>query len=91
MTPNAFLFWNFDKVEKALDFDNDVNFMFISFYLKRGKPQYQTWSSKKITVVKVFRTIETESFLNARFKTTRGVASSVFEFTLADMSCLMNG
>ncbi|CAI9290816.1 unnamed protein product [Lactuca saligna] len=63
ITPKAFLFRSFDTVDKAPDSDNDANLMLISFYLKHGKPQYQTWSSKKITTVKVFRPIETESFL----------------------------
>ena len=40
ITPKAFLFHCFDKVEKALDSDNDANLMLISFYLKQRKPQY---------------------------------------------------
>ncbi|CAI9260637.1 unnamed protein product [Lactuca saligna] len=52
------------------------------------KPQYQTWSSKKIAIVKVFRPDETESFINVRFKAVRGARSSVFEFTFVDLPCL---
>ncbi|CAI9294098.1 unnamed protein product [Lactuca saligna] len=85
ITPKAFLFWSFDKVEKAPESDHDANVLLISFYLKHGKPQYQTWSSKKIRDVKVYRPIETESFLNVRLKTARGVVISMFEFILEDL------
>ncbi|CAI9299917.1 unnamed protein product [Lactuca saligna] len=88
MTLKVFLFRSFDRVVNGLESDNDVNLMLISFYLKHGKPQYHTWNSNKITTVKVVGLIETESFLNARFKTARGAASSVFEFTLAELPCL---
>ena len=62
--------------------------MMFLFYLKHMKPQYKTWRSKKITVVKVFGPIETESFLDAHFKVRRGATILVFEFTLTDLSCL---
>lgn len=38
--------------------------------------------------MKLFGTVETDSFINARFKAVRGVGSSVFEFSLADLPCL---
>lgn len=88
ITLKAFLFWCFDTLEKAPNSDNNVNLILISLYLKHGKPQYRLWSSKKITVVKVFGPIETESLINARFKALRRASKSIFKFTLADMSCL---
>lgn len=42
ITPRAFLFRCFEKVKKALISDYDVNHMIFSFYLKYGKPQYET-------------------------------------------------
>ena len=88
ITPKAFLFRSFDRVENALESVNNVNLMLISFYLKHGNPQYQILSSKKITTMKVIRPIETESFLNAWFKITRGVVSSVLKFSLVDLPYL---
>lgn len=85
ITPKAFQFRCFDKIVNVPLSDNGADQMLFSFYQKNMKPQYKTWSSKKITVVKVIRPIETDSFINARFKVGRGAASSVFEFTLVDL------
>ncbi|CAI9288681.1 unnamed protein product [Lactuca saligna] len=52
------------------------------------KPQYEMWSSSKITAVKVIGPIKTESFPNAKFKLVKGSTSRVHEFTLADLTCL---
>ncbi|CAI9287718.1 unnamed protein product [Lactuca saligna] len=62
--------------------------MLFSFHLMHMKPQYETWSSKKISVMKVSGSIKTKSFANARFKVARGAGSSLFEFTLVDLLCL---
>ncbi|CAI9282163.1 unnamed protein product [Lactuca saligna] len=78
----------FDKIAITSLPDHGVDQVLFSFYLKNVKPQYQTWSSKKITVVNVFRPVETESFINTRFKVARGATSFVFEFTLADFTYL---
>lgn len=88
ITLKAFLFRSFEKIANAPNSDNNVNQSLIAFYHKHGKPQHQTLSSKKIIVVKVVRPIEIESFVNARFKTARGAASSVFDFTVADLPYL---
>ncbi|CAI9299962.1 unnamed protein product [Lactuca saligna] len=56
--------------------------------LKHGKPQYQIWSSQKIIVPKVIGPIQTESFVNVKFKTTQGSANSIFEFSIVDLPCL---
>ncbi|CAI9281048.1 unnamed protein product [Lactuca saligna] len=53
-----------------------------------GKPEYQNWSSNKITVVKVIGPIKMESFINAKFKVVRGAKISFYEFTLKDLLCL---
>ena len=42
----------------------------------------------KITVVKVTGPIETDSFLNAKFKVVRGSTSQVYEFILVDLPCI---
>ncbi|CAI9281330.1 unnamed protein product [Lactuca saligna] len=52
------------------------------------KPQYKTWSARKITAVEVTGPIKTESFPNVKFKVVRGSSSQVHEFTLADLPCL---
>ncbi|CAI9294471.1 unnamed protein product [Lactuca saligna] len=88
ITPKAFQFCSFDKIANAPFPDHDVDQVLFSFYLKHMKPQYHTWSSKKITAIKVFGPIKTKSFINARFKTDRGAVSLVFEFTHADLPCL---
>ncbi|CAI9299161.1 unnamed protein product [Lactuca saligna] len=88
ITLKAFLFSSFNKVEKDPDSDHYANILLISFYLKNVKPLYEICSFMKITAVKVFGLIETESFLNVRFKTARGVLSLVFEFMLAELPCL---
>ncbi|CAI9264833.1 unnamed protein product [Lactuca saligna] len=62
--------------------------MLLSFHLKNMKPKYETWSYKNISTVKVIGPIETDSFINARFKVARGAASFLFEFTLADLTYL---
>lgn len=56
--------------------DKGVDQVLFPFYLKHMRPQYETWSVEKITVVKVFGPIETDSFINARFKVARGSVSS---------------
>ncbi|CAI9303037.1 unnamed protein product [Lactuca saligna] len=88
ITLKAFQFRSFDKIENTSLPDCDIDQALFSFHLKHMKPQYETWSSKKIIVVKVFGPIETESFINACFKVACGVASSMFEFTLANFPCL---
>ena len=88
ITLKDFLFHSFDKIANVSTADKGVDQALCSFYLKHMRPQYKTWSSKKITTVKVYGPIETKSFIDARFKVARGVVSSTHEFTLADMPCL---
>ncbi|CAI9303569.1 unnamed protein product [Lactuca saligna] len=68
--------------------DIGADHLLFSFYLKHMKPQYETWSAIKITVVKVTGPIETDNFLNTKFKVVRSSSSQVCEFTLTDLSCL---
>lgn len=75
-------------ITNAPDFDMNVDKSLMTFYLKFGKPQYQTWSLQKINVVKVIGPIQPKSFVNIKFKTTRGSVNSIFEFSLADLPCL---
>ncbi|CAI9290589.1 unnamed protein product [Lactuca saligna] len=57
-------------------------------HLKHIKPQYETWTASKITVVKVTGPIETDNFPNAKLKVARGSFSQVYEFILANLPCL---
>ncbi|CAI9286334.1 unnamed protein product [Lactuca saligna] len=47
MTPRAFLFRCFEKIEKYLISNKAVNQMLFSFYMKYVKPKYESWSLKK--------------------------------------------
>lgn len=77
ITPKAFLFRSFDKIANIYPADKGVDQALCSFYIKHMRPQYEMWSSKNITVVKVCRSIETKSFINARFKVAPGVLSQL--------------
>ncbi|CAI9298949.1 unnamed protein product [Lactuca saligna] len=80
----TFLFRCFDKVEKALISDKAVNLKLFNFQLKYAKPQYQTWSLKKIIRLKVCSAVPTEDFTNIRFKGFWGTDKVLDEFTLTD-------
>ncbi|CAI9282554.1 unnamed protein product [Lactuca saligna] len=51
ITPIAFMFSSFVKVVNVLATDNGADHLLFSLYLKHMKPQYETWSASKITVV----------------------------------------
>lgn len=68
VTLRAFLFRCFEKIEKAPLSDYDVNHMLFSFYLKYGKPQFQTWSLLNMVVVKVYASFSVENFIIVKFK-----------------------
>ncbi|CAI9263048.1 unnamed protein product [Lactuca saligna] len=82
ITPRAFLFRCFDKIENALILNKSVNLKLFNFYLKYAKPQYQTWSLKKIIGLKVCSIVPTEDFRNIRFKGFQGKDKILDEFTL---------
>ncbi|CAI9287051.1 unnamed protein product [Lactuca saligna] len=88
ITPNAFRFRAFIKVANVPFSDSTGDQLLFAFYLKHMKPQFKTWSARKIVAVKVTGPIETESFPNAKFKVLIGSACQACEFTLADLSCL---
>lgn len=85
ITPRAFLFRCFEKIEKAMISDNEVSLKLFNFYLKYAKPQYQSWSLKRIMGLKVYSAMPTKDFMNIRFKGFVGVDRVLDEFTLADM------
>ncbi|CAI9279050.1 unnamed protein product [Lactuca saligna] len=85
ITPRAFLFRCFEKIERAPISNNDANQMLFSFYLKYGKPQFKTWSWKKIVVVKVYAPVPTENFINIKSKEFRGTIRVENDFTLANL------
>ncbi|CAI9282873.1 unnamed protein product [Lactuca saligna] len=88
ITPTAFEFRSFIKVGNVQSIENSADQLLLAFYLKHMRPQNETWSARKITIVKVTGPIEKESFPNAKFKVVRGFASQVHEFTLADLPCI---
>ncbi|CAI9302656.1 unnamed protein product [Lactuca saligna] len=77
----AFVFRNIDLIENDSLADKSADQALCLFYLKHMSPQYETWSSKKITTMKVHGPIETESFINACFKVAHEAVSSPHEFT----------
>lgn len=88
MTTKAFLFRCFEPTVNTTSSFAKVNKNLMEFYVKYVKPQYETRSAQKITVVKVDGPIETGSFANVKFKTARGSQSVIHEFALADLPCL---
>lgn len=53
ITPRAFLFRCFEKIDKSLISNNATNRKLFLFYLKYAKPQYEPWSLKRIVGLKV--------------------------------------
>ncbi|CAI9299672.1 unnamed protein product [Lactuca saligna] len=88
ITPRAFLFKCFEKISKAHLSDSDVNQTLLSFYLKYGKPQFQTWCLQKIIAVRVYASISTEILINIKFKGFKGANRTEMEFTLANLPCM---
>nr|KAJ0186669.1 hypothetical protein LSAT_V11C900486170 [Lactuca sativa] len=88
ITPKAFRFLAFIKIVNVPFSDNTADQMLFAFYLKHIKPQYETWSARKIMYVKITGPIEIKSFPNARFNVATGSASQACEFTLIDLPCL---
>ncbi|CAI9289146.1 unnamed protein product [Lactuca saligna] len=68
ITPRAFLFHCFEKIEKSQISDSVVTQKLHSFYLKYAKPQKMTWSLKKFCALRVKLSDQTEDFLNIQFK-----------------------
>ncbi|CAI9278050.1 unnamed protein product [Lactuca saligna] len=85
ITPRAFRFWCFEKIEKALIPNNEVSLKLFNFYLKYAKPQYQSWSLKRIMGLKVYSAMPIKDFMNIRLKGFVGVDRVLDEFTLADL------
>ncbi|CAI9295671.1 unnamed protein product [Lactuca saligna] len=73
------------KIEKSLISDGSVNQKLFSFYLKYAKAQYKYQSLKKISVVNVKSSVQTEDFLNIQFKGFGGANHIMDEFTLEDL------
>ncbi|CAI9260909.1 unnamed protein product [Lactuca saligna] len=73
ITPmDFFLFHCFEVIEKALIFNKVMNLKLFNFYLKYAKPQYRTWSLKRIMGLKVCLPAPTEDFVNIKFKDFEG-------------------
>lgn len=88
LTMKAFLFQCFEPIANTAPSNGKVNKSLMEFYLKHGKPQYETWSAQKITTVKVVGSVDTESFINVKFKKARGSQSVIHKFTLTDLTGL---
>ena len=66
-----------------------INRKLFNLYLKYGKPQYKSWSLKRIVGLKVGLPEQTEDFPNIHFKGFWGSNHVLHEFSLADLP-LMN-
>ncbi|CAI9284230.1 unnamed protein product [Lactuca saligna] len=88
ITPKSFKFCSFVKVVNVPYTGSGTDHLLFTFYLKHMKAQYKTWSTSKITTVKVTGPIEIDNFPNTKFKVVRGSSSQVHEFTLVDLPCL---
>lgn len=51
----------------------------------RSKPQYDIWSLKRISGVKVCKQVEVDEFKKYFFKAHRGSNPEIFEFSLVDL------
>ncbi|CAI9285990.1 unnamed protein product [Lactuca saligna] len=77
ITPKAFRLRSFVKVVNIPTTDSGADHLLLSFYLKHMKPKYEMWSASNIMGVKVTSPIETDSFLNVKFKVVRGSSSQI--------------
>nr|KAJ0191135.1 hypothetical protein LSAT_V11C800454070 [Lactuca sativa] len=85
ITRKAFIFYCFNSTAAIPSPDPKVDRNLLEFYLEFAKPQYLTWSLKKITTVKVMKPYSTGKFINVKFRVTRGIEGAVYHFTLADL------
>nr|KAJ0186128.1 hypothetical protein LSAT_V11C900506530 [Lactuca sativa] len=85
ITRKAFIFHCFNSTAAIPSPDPKVDRDLLEFYLEFAQPQYQTWSSKKITTVKVMKPYSAGKFINVKFRVTRGTEGSVHHFSLADL------
>ena len=79
------MFRCFLKIEKAQISDKGVNLKLFNFHLKFVKPQYNSWSLKRIVGLKVSSTMPTEDFTNIRFKGFRRTDKVFDEFILVHL------
>nr|KAJ0210234.1 hypothetical protein LSAT_V11C400205970 [Lactuca sativa] len=85
ITRKAFIFHCFNSTSVIPSADPKVDRDLLDFYLEFAQPQHLTWSSKKITTVKVMKPYSTGKFINVKFRVTRGTEGSVYHFTLVDL------
>lgn len=85
ITRKAFIFHYFNSTVAIPSLDPKVDRDLLEFYLEFSQPQYLTWSSKKITTVKVLKPYSAKNFINVQFKMNRGTEGSVHNFTLVDL------
>ncbi|KAI3752474.1 hypothetical protein L2E82_24507 [Cichorium intybus] len=85
MTARAFLIRCFDELTTSKHPRAVVNDMLFNFYLEHSKPQYLSWSLKKIVKLTPRMPHVTSPFRNAIFLARRGSDEEKDEFTLADL------
>lgn len=85
ITRKAFVFHCFNSIANIPSPDPKVHRDLLNYYLEFSQPQYLTWSTQKITSVKVLKPTPVGSFINVKFKVTRGSDSSVHMIYLADL------
>lgn len=84
LTPRALLFRFCQKIKKTQTSNNTINRKLFNFYLKYGKPQYESWTLKRIVALKVGLPVDTKDFPNINFKRFCGSNHVLHEFTLDD-------
>ncbi|CAI9275034.1 unnamed protein product [Lactuca saligna] len=75
ITPMAFKFLSFIKVANSPSTGNCVDQLLFAFYLKQMRLQYEIWSARKITTMKVIGPIETDSFQRQNSKLSKEVGT----------------
>ncbi|KAI3780421.1 hypothetical protein L2E82_10402 [Cichorium intybus] len=85
ITTRVFLIRCFDELKSKTEPRAVVNDKLFNFYLEHSKPQYMSWSLKKIVKLTPRMPPVTSPFRNAIFLARRGSDDEKDEFTLADL------
>lgn len=71
MTTKAFLFWWFDQVLNALLSNTVKNKKLFRFYATYLKSQYDIWTLKRVSGLKVGKPFKADEYMNVSFTTRR--------------------
>lgn len=62
-----------------------LNKTLFNFYVKNSKPQYESWSMKRVVGLKVGKPMAAYGFANVCFKASRSYNHEFHEFSLVDI------